>query len=172
MENKLTIYLAGQVTVSAINSFNWRDTVQNYFKYQREFEFVDPTKDLYNRTLFENLKSKSNSVQMKSFNQRILERIGSFQVKGLGILPQRDRQRVAQSQICVVNLHRFDPDIPLVGTFFELAWFFETPEKPVIGIFDGNIDQDIVADHPFVKKVVTEYVTGPLEACELIERFY
>ena len=58
-----------------------------------------------------------------------------------------------------------------IGTFFELAWCFDAPEKMVIGIFDGDHTKDSQCQHPFVKSTIHVWVKNVLEACKLLERF-
>ncbi len=65
-----------------------------------------------------------------------------------------------------------DEEKPILGSFFELAWYYTMPEKTVIGIFDGDPNEAIQCKHPFVQEAVTTWVKTPKEACYLTLHYF
>lgn len=67
-------------------------------------------------------------------------------------------------------MNQYDPDKPLLGSFFELAWYFDSPEKAVVGFAD-NMD-DYLVQHPFVQQAVTVWCETVEEACYYIGKYF
>lgn len=154
---KETLYLIGQISPAALESFTWRENVRKYFEHRADFEVIDPCLDEFNTKLVEN---------------KVTERIEIYKEKGIKLIVPRDRWYVLRSTIGVCNLNHYDKTKPIIGTMFELAWYCEVPEKAVIGIYDGNIKKDIICSHPFVDRAVDTWVKNEQEACELIEYYF
>ena len=69
-------------------------------------------------------------------------------------------------------MNHYDPKKPVIGTMFELAWYYQNPVKTVIGIFDGNPAEDVICNHPFVRQSVDIWVKDEWQACKLARHFY
>ncbi len=79
---------------------------------------------------------------------------------------------VKRSSIGFANLHRYEPSKALIGTMFELSWYADSPDKAVIGIFDGDHTKDEYCRHPFVRRAVHIWVKNEMEACKITERYF
>lgn len=154
---KEIIYLCGQISPAAKESFSWRGEVWKYFEHRDDFEIIDPCRDQFNTRLVE---------------EKVTERIEIYKEKGINLIVPRDKWYVSRSTIGLVNLNHYDPEKPIIGTMFELAWYHQTPEKAVIGIFSGEPKKDIICNHPFVSRAVDTWTRNEKEACELIEYYF
>jgi len=76
------------------------------------------------------------------------------------------------SDIGVVNLNQYDVSKPLIGTIYELAWYYLCPHKTVFGIFDGHPANDKLAGHPFVQSTVHVWLPNEKEAFNAIVKMY
>ena len=154
---KERIYLIGQISPAALESFIWRENVRKYFEHRDDFDVVDPCLDEFNTRLVK---------------ENVTERVEIYKEKGIKLIVPRDRLYVLKSTIGLCNLNHYDPAKPIIGTMFELAWYCEMPEKAVIGIFDGDIKSDVTCSHPFIDRAVDTWVQNEEEACELIEHYF
>lgn len=154
---KEIIYLCGQISVAAPESFNWRKRVSKYFENRSDFTIIDPCLDEFNTTMVENGCPDRKEI---------------YQAEGIKLIVPRDRIYVTKSTIGLCNMNHYDPKKPLIGTMFELAWYFDAPEKAVIGIYDGNPEDDLLSNHPFVKRAINTWVRTETKACELIEYYF
>jgi len=155
-----TIYLIGQISSAAPESYEWREKVRNYFlkigRVSTLFNVIDPCHNAFNRT-----------VQTRSTSR---EKV--YETAGVDLIVPKDRMAVKRSSLCFANFHRYDPQKALIGTMFELAWYADAPDKAVIGIFDGDYMSDEYCRHPFVRGAVHTWVKNEIEACELSERYF
>lgn len=154
---KETLYLIGQISPAALESFTWRKNVRKYFEHRADFEVIDPCLDEFNTRLVE---------------ENVTERIEIYKEKGIRLIVPRDRWYVLRSTIGLCNLNHYDTSKPIIGTMFELAWYCEMPEKAVIGIYNGDIKDDVICSHPFVDRAVDTWVKNEQEACQLIEHYF
>lgn len=154
-----TLYLAGHITANPI-TYEWRSMVENYFKDNKWIDVINPGSSLFDQTA-----SKNSDNSKNDFSITVLKE------KGISLLPHKDREYVKRSNIGFVNMNMYSSEKPPIGTFFELSWYFDSPEKMVIGIFDGDPEKDFQCAHPFVKETIQVWVKTPLEACQLLERF-
>lgn len=152
-------YLVGQITANPI-TYTWRDDVEQYFEYNDCVEIINPCNSLFNRRAL-----KNNDGDINGFSEE------AFKEKGIVLLPHKDREYVKISNVAFVNMNMYTPEKPLLGSFFELAWYFDAPEKMVIGIFEGDHTKDFQCQHPFVDETIQTWVDCPLDACRLLERF-
>jgi len=58
----------------------------------------------------------------------------------------------------------------LLGSFFELAWYFTMPEKTVIG-FAEDLDS-YLCQHPFVQQAVTTWCHDEYEAAAILNQYF
>ncbi len=154
-----TLYLAGHITANSM-TYKWRELVESYFKDNKWIDIINPCNSLFNQNVLKDSDDSGNDFSKAVFRE-----------KGISLLPYKDRGYVKRSDIGFVNLNKYSSEKPSIGTFFELAWYFDSPEKMVIGIFDGDPEKDFQCDYPFVKETIQVWVKTPLEACELLERF-
>ncbi len=150
-----TIYLVGQISPKFEITYQWRKDVRDYFKPHPEFEIIDPCSNSFNRMI---LKENSYAV--------LKER----RVNGIDLLPPKDYTYCKRSTIAIVNMNQYDPVKPLLGSFFELAWYYTMPEKAVIAFADDL--GSYLCQHPFVKQSVHAWCNNEQEACELVDEYF
>jgi len=156
-EMREILYLCGQISVAAPESFEWRKRVRQYFSNRDDFDIIDPCMDDFNRELVE---------------KEVEDRAKIYKVKGIKLIVPRDRLYVEKSTIGVCNLNLYDEKKPMIGTMYELAWYFDAPEKAVIGIYKNDPKKDIYCNHPFVQRVVDVWTKDEQEACEVLEYYF
>lgn len=150
-----TIYLIGQISSKGIESYEWRARVRNYFK-DMDWRIIDPCHNAFN----ESVKAAST------------EREQVYETVGVDLIVPKDRMAVMVSTMAFANMHRYDPAKALIGTMFELSWYKDSPDKAVIGIFDGDHTKDEYCRHPFVRSAVHVWVKNEQEACDLAVRYF
>jgi len=154
---QITIYLAGQISIKAKETYEWRKRVRTSLSDDRRFHIIDPT--------------------FNDFNLGALEEKGLDQHKDLfrrasvNFVVPKDRNSVKRSDICIVNLNTYDPNKPFIGTLFELAWYYDSPEKTVIGIIEEEQGDSIISAHPFITEAVNIWVKNELDAIALVQKF-
>lgn len=155
-------YLIGQITADPI-TYEWRrllrEELERYPKEIREeLRLIDPCANPFSQQMLDdavngNIKFAPNVVKNK-------------QAK---LFPAIDKSYVKEeSNSCVFNANHYSPETPFLGTVFELAWYHDQPWKPVIGVFEGNPQDDYLCSHPFVTDTVHTWVQHPNEALELL----
>lgn len=151
---KKMCYLVGQISPKFEVTYEWRRTVREG-DYSGEIGFIDPCANNFNKTVLEE-KRYAVTKEGRSF--------------GIDILPHKDYQFVMESHIAVVNMNQYDPNKPLLGSFFELAWYFAHPEKTVIA-FASDLD-DYLCKHPFVQGAVNVWCNDEHEAIYLLKKYF
>ena len=152
-----TIYLVGQISIKAEETYNWRKrfiiylTDHNYVP--SKLEIIDPCNTEWNQTIIE--------AEYKT---------EPYLMRGAALLPTKDYSYVKRSSILVCNLNQYDIEKPILGSFFEIAWGWEW-KKTIIGIHDGD-SNDILKKHPFVDQAVSIWVKNEQQAARLVERFF
>jgi len=154
-----TLYLAGHVTANPL-TYEWRKMVENYFEDNKWIDIINPCNSLFDQSASNNSDNSRNDFSITVLKE-----------KGIALLPYKDRGYVKRSDVVFVNMNTYSSERPSIGTFFELAWYFDSPEKMVIGIFDGDPEEAFQCAHPFIKETIQVWVKTPLEACQLLERF-
>jgi len=149
------IYLVGQISPKYEITYSWRKKVSKFFEATESIEIIDPCANSFNQRV---LKKKRYAIN------------GSERVLGIDVLPPKDLTYVLRSDIAFVNLNHYDPDKPLLGSFFEMAWYYMHPEKTVIA-FAEDLD-DYTCQHPFVRKAVHEWCKNEDEACFIVDRYF
>jgi hypothetical protein len=152
---KEVIYLVGQISPIFPETYKWREEVKKYFEDRPKFSIIDPCGNAWNQNL---LNNKSYPVN------------GFLKMCGVDIIVPKDRSFVSRSTIAIANMNQYDQDKPLIGSFFELAWYYDHPDKTVIGYADDM--GHYFCQHPFVKASITTWVKNHLQACELIIKFF
>jgi hypothetical protein len=95
-----------------------------------------------------------------------------YKTLGIQLIVPKDKSYVMRSTIGMADMTQYDPDKPLIGTMFELAWYHNYPEKTVIGIYDGDPMDSIWSGHPFVQDTVKVWVRNHHEACETVRTYF
>jgi len=149
------IYLVGQISPKYEETYAWRKDVRDYFYGSEYFKIIDPCSNSFNKN---GLKEKKYAIE------------GTKRTFGLDLLVPKDLTFVKKSSIAVVNMNQYDPDKPLIGSYFELAWYYMFPEKAVIA-FSNNLN-DYNCKHPFVSQAVDVWCNNQIEACELVEEYF
>ncbi len=149
------IYLVGQISPKHEITYEWRRVVKNYFMSEPSIKFIDPCDNPFNKKV---LEEKEYAVSEKR------------RVDAIDVLPPKDYTFCKRSSMAMVNMNHYDKDKPMLGSFFELGWYFTMPEKTVIGFADDLNDYQV--QHPFVQQAVTTWVHNWKEACYIVEKYF
>lgn len=154
---KNVAYLVGQISPKYPITYEWRKDISFLIKASSELdiEVLNPCSNNWNEDLLCNSKYAINGKD-RSF--------------GMDIIVPKDRMFVKRSTIAIVNLNQYDSDKPLLGSFFELAWYYDSPDKTVIAFADDL--NSYICQHPFVKQTVTSWCSDQREAYELLLKFF
>lgn len=154
--NKKLCYLVGQISPKFSITYDWRDyVVITMEKFKDQIEFINPCANAFNKEVLKN-KEYAITKENRSF--------------GIDVLPHKDLKFVLESSIALVNMNQYDPDKPLLGSFFELAWYFMYPEKTVIAFADDL--NSYLCQHPFVQGAVCTWCDTVEEATYLLQRYF
>lgn len=156
---KEIIYLVGQISVDAPETYHWRKRVIDYFKDYPQFELINPCGNSFNTNVLDLAGKDIYRTQM-------------YKTKGIEFLVPKDFSYVERSTMCIANLNQYDPKKPILGSFFELAWYYTMPSKVVVGVFDGDPTTNIHTNHPFTRSAINAWVQNEIEAAELIRYYY
>jgi len=151
-----TIYLVGQMT-SNPETFSWRQRVANYFFDNSNIHVIDPGSSLFDRHL---LRASKENNQL--FNSQAI-------ATDARLLVAKDRYYVKTANCLFINLNVYTPERPILGSYFELAWAYDCPEKMKIGIYTGDRTKAFHCMHPFVDQAIQTWVQDEIEACKLLE---
>lgn len=149
------IYLVGQISPKFEVTYQWRKNIEDQFSEISEIKFINPCANQFNKEV---LKEKEYAVSEKR------------RVNAIDVLPPKDYTFCKRSSMAVVNMNHYDPAKPMLGSFFELGWYFTMPEKTVIGFAKDLNDYQI--QHPFVQQVVTTWCHDEFEAAAIIEKYF
>jgi len=152
---KQTIYLVGQISPKFKETYDWRTKVKEYCYDLPGINFIDPCDNPFNQKL------------IKQSRYAITESKRSF---GMDVLTSKDFTFCKNSTMAIANMNQYDPDKPLIGSFFELAWYFTMPEKTVIGI--TNDPNSYTCKHPFVNQAITTWACNEEEASYLVKKYF
>lgn len=155
---KEVIYLAGQISVDKIETYQWRKDVCNYFEFNDQYDIINPCANPYNIELLYEYKDKNtnwNKIYANGHNN---------------ILVSKDKSYVNRASIVIANLIQYDKNKPIIGTLFELAWCNYINNKTVIGIHDNT--KSIHYTHPFITNTISTWVTDQIHACNVIDHYF
>jgi hypothetical protein len=158
----VSIYLMGQISIKAPETHLWRERFRSKFKDDGRFKVIDPCNNEFNRKLLKDCQDKTGD------HCTIVE---ALKVKGRDIIVPKDRMYAKVSDIGIVNLTSYDDTKPLIGTMFELAWYYDSPHKTVIGFYHGK-QHAIFTGHPFIAKTVTSWVIDEMDAVEMVKTYF
>ena len=162
---KERIYLIGQISPDKAITYQWRLDVRMFFAQDGEksnFEIIDPCDNEWNK----------NCTNFNGEKGEDPQRLKIYKSMGTGLIVPKDHSYVLRSTGCIANMIQYDPLKPTVGTLFELAWYYQNPEKCVIGVFDGDWQNDVYCNHPFVRETVDVWCKTPIEAAQLLRDYY
>jgi hypothetical protein len=154
---KNVAYLVGQISPKFPITYNWRSELQELILNNDylDIEVLNPCDNEWNKELLEEGKYAIN---------------GKDRSYGIDIIVPKDRLFVKRSTIGLVNLNAYDSEKPLLGSFFELAWYYDDPSKTVIAWSEDPYSY--ICQHPFVKKAITFFCKDHIDAYELLLRFF
>jgi len=191
-----TIYLIGQISSAAPESYDWRRRVREYFNNSKkpvygsnntiEQRAIMPSfnpldEDPIDLPVMVITTSEQDDWKIidpchNAFNAAVKKESTSrekvYETPGVDLIVPKDRLAVMRSTMAFANMHRYDSKKALIGTMFELSWYKDSPGKAVIGIFDGDHTNDEYCRHPFVRSAVHTWVKTEIEACELAKRYF
>lgn len=153
--NKKLCYLVGQISPKYAITYEWRKYIRKQMKSFEEIGFIDPCANPFNQKVL-NQKRYAVTKDKRSF--------------GIDVLPHKDYTFVLESNIAIVNMNQYDLDKPLLGSFFELAWYFAHPEKTVIGFADDL--NSYICQHPFVQGAVNVWCSDEVDATYLLKKYF
>lgn len=157
---KEIIYLVGQISVDAPETYHWRARVVDYFKSYPQFELINPCENEFN------LQIMSVNGENLSHNESV------YKIRGIELLVPKDFSYVKRSTMCIANLNQYDKNKPILGSFFELAWYYTMPHKVVVGVFNGDPSTNILTNHPFTRAAVKLWAKSEIEAAEILRYYY
>ena len=156
---KEIVYLIGQISVDKKESYEWRKNVRRSFGGNTNWEIIDPCNNGFNQAVLDNAGGDPTRLKV-------------YKTQGIELLVPKDYSYVKRSTMGFCNMNHYDTKKPVIGTMFELAWYYDNPQKTVIGIFDGNPEEDVNCNHPFVRAAVDVWVKDEWECCELAMHYY
>lgn len=154
--NKKLCYLVGQISPKFPVTYHWREyVIEQMLGMEDQVSIINPCANAFNKKLAED---KEYAVTLRTRST------------GIDILPHKDLTFVLESNMAIVNMNQYDPDKPLLGSFFELAWYFMHPEKTVIGFADDL--NSYMCQHPFVQEAVSVWVGSVEEAVFMLQKYF
>ena len=152
-----SIYMIGQISAGVKETYLWRERVRKFFEGDKRITLIDPCTNAFNRSILKNATT--------NYTGKV------YKIKGTDLLVPKDFSYVKRSTMGMANMIHYDPSKPILGTAFELAWYYAM-QKTVVGIFDGDIKKDVHCNHPFIRSAIKVWVKDEIEACKIIKQFY
>ena len=149
------IYLVGQISPKFEETYQWRRDLEKAFEYRDDIKFINPCANPFNKKV---LEEKEYAVSRER------------RVNAIDVLPSKDYTFCKRSTMCIANMNQYDPNKPLLGSFFELAWYYTMPEKTVIGFAEDT--DSYLCQHPFVQKAVTTWCNTPECAATILNQYF
>ena len=149
------IYLVGQISPKFTESYQWRLNLENEFYESTEIKLLNPCDNPFNKDILGKRKY-AITIDDRSF--------------GIDVLPPKDYTFCKRSSMAIVNMNHYDKNKPMLGSFFELGWYFTMPEKTVIGFAEDLNDYQV--QHPFVQQAVTTWCSDEYEASEIVRSYF
>ena len=149
------IYLVGQISPKFEVTYKWRKNLENLYVGRSDIKFINPCANPFNEKV---LEKKEYAVTR------------DYRVDAIDVLPAKDYTFCKRSSMAIVNMNHYDKDKPMLGSFFELGWYFTMPEKTVIGFAEDLNDYQV--QHPFVQQAVTTWCRNEYEAAAILEKYF
>ena len=155
------VYLVGQISVDVPKTYQWREYVRAQFDDTDDIIIIDPC------------NNKFNQAMLKKYAHLDKDRLQVYGEQGIDILVSKDYSFVERSTIAIADLNIYDPQKAIIGSYFELAWYYMHPDKTVVGVYAGDREKNgLHTRHPFVNQAVTTWVKTHEEAWELIRYYF
>ena len=149
------IYLVGQISPKFAETYQWRMNIENNFEESSEIRIINPCDNSFNKKILERKEYAVNK---------------DWRVNGIDVLPAKDYTYCKRSSMAILNMNHYDKNKPMLGTFFELGWYYTMIEKTVIGFAKDLSDYQV--QHPFVQQVVTTWCKDEYEAADIVRTFF
>jgi len=149
------IYLVGQISPKFEETYRWRRNLEDGFKGRSDIQFINPC---------------SNPFNKKTLEEREYAVSKERRVEAIDVLVPKDYTFCKRSSMAIVNMNHYDVSKPMLGSYFELGWYYTMPEKTVIGFAKDLSDYQI--QHPFVQQAVTTWCKDEYEAAAIIEKYF
>jgi len=149
----MTVYLAGLISTHKPESLAWRKQAEAALR-EHGFEVLSPLRGK------EALASESKDGGITTSGSTSRDII------------LRDYRDIVRSDAILMHLSAFGSERPLIGTMFELAWAWML-DKPVVAVVpEGDPQEYLLRNHPFVVQSVAHYCATVEEAVDFIVRYY
>jgi|WetSurSiteA1Bulk_404760.scaffolds.fasta_scaffold01663_2 hypothetical protein len=158
VDRTYNVYLVGQIS-SDVRTFSWREEIETWLGGNEKFKILNPCAFNYAQRLL------TQNTNIEDYKKNV------YSSKQVSIIPHRDYDMVLLSHIGIANMDIITPEKPMVGSFFELAWYFEHPEKTVIGISKDR-EKFFHCQSPFVTETIKVWVKDNLEAVAVIKDMF
>ena len=129
--------------------------MEDEFAEREDIKFINPCANPFNQKV---LQEKEYAVSKER------------RVNAIDVLPPKDYTFCKRSSMAVVNMNHYDTAKPMLGSFFELGWYYTMPEKTVIG-FGADL-KDYQVQHPFVQQAVTTWCNDEYEAAYILNEYF
>ena len=149
------IYLVGQISPKHEITYQWRENIINEFDGDLSIFFINPCANAFNKKV---LEEKEYAVSAER------------RINAIDVLPAKDYTFCKRSSMAIVNMNHYDKNKPMLGSFFELGWYFTMSEKTVIGFAEDLNDYQI--QHPFVQQAVTVWCKDEYEAADIVRQYF
>lgn len=162
---KRRIYLIGQISSDPI-TYEWRSNIEKAVtdmpeRFRKEIELINPCGNAFSQGVLEASEFDTEKFTQTAYGNDVSN-----------LLPAQDCGFVMYSNAFIANMNLYDPERPLLGTIFELAWYYLTPWKVGVGIFNGNPEEDYNCRHPFAWNTIKKWVKNEYEAIEVFNKLY
>lgn len=157
-------YLMGQITKDRI-TYQWRADLRHYVEtlepeIRECIDLIDPCGNPFSMRMLEEVHGIKSEIP---FSENVVSNGQSF------LFPAIDKAYVKKSSNCgIVNLNHYTPTTPFIGSIFEIAWYHDCSEKPLVGVFEGDPTKDYLCSHPFVTDTIHYWTQTPREALDLL----
>ena len=149
------IYLVGQISPKYEVTYQWRRNIELEYAESEEIKLINPCDNPFNKKV---LEEKEYAVSKER------------RVNAIDVLPAKDYTYCKRASMIIANMNQYDPNKPLLGSFFELSWLYTMPEKTVIGFADDL--NEYICQHPFVQQSVTVWCKDEYEACDIVNNYF
>ncbi len=149
------IYLVGQISPKFEVTYQWRMNLELEFEGRQDIQLINPCANPFNKKVLEEKEYAVSETR---------------RVDAIDVLPPKDYTYCKRSSMAIVNMNHYDTAKPMLGSFFELGWYYTMPEKSIIGFADDLNDYQV--QHPFVQQAVTTWCNDEYEAAAIVEQYF
>ncbi len=149
------IYLVGQISPKFAITYKWRQNIIDNFADRTDIKFINPCDNPFNKKVLRRIEYAITKENRTS---------------GIDVLPSKDYTFCKRSSMAIVNMNHYDTAKPMLGSFFELGWYYTMPEKTVIGFADDLNDYQV--QHPFVQQAVTTWCNNESQVAIILDQYF